>query len=345
MRHARRCSRNTCITTVLLVLEVSLSELGYCYGQEAKCSIDTGQCTYNINLAHGGCGGGGGDDDTDIELAPGPAPLRARAVHPDGQQSDYNKVTIMEKKFDVVKDDHEKRLKELENSVLKIMRNAIGPPPPGQFNTGSGGGGSAPNTHRSAGPGETNLLTKLHDEFTRLRTHLKTKSRDLSETQLKLNQTTEAMRDAQEALFRNTEQLLVAEHQVTTLGHERSILKNQVKDKTERLEIMTEELNVSETQRRDLEEQLYTVVRSEANLKEELGYFKYMLNQTVKDLDTLKKNHTELTAKHVRTKQELRRREFELMDCYLGKWIILFYRFSFGTRRIGMSYSVKPRCS
>lgn len=266
-----------------------------------QCVLLDGQCTYNIQLSHraGECS--------------------SRGDNFSGQQNDNSNREVQD--LDVAKTNHEDRISELEASVQKLLRDAvsIGPRNPGgEVGTftrevpGAGPIRQAPNRT------EHSLLSRLSGEFAGLRNNLRNKTVELLDKETKLNESIEALREAQEDLFEIGEELILAEHKAATLQREGYILKNQLKDKTSRLNSATEKLGVAETKLRDMEEQLYTLVRSEANLKEELGYYIYRLNKTEKNLNALHQNHTDLKHRHARTKQTLRRTEAELMDCYAG---------------------------
>ncbi|KAK3094637.1 hypothetical protein FSP39_004295 [Pinctada imbricata] len=242
--------------------------------------------------------------------------VRARMV---GQQSD-EKMTSMQKDFNVVKTDHEDRLKELEASVQKMLRSAV--PGPNSNVVFSAPGDNTVSLKRvpiQQNRSESGLLLRLHDEFEKLRTNLQEKSKALLEKEAQLNETTLALIDAQDDLFRTSEKLILSDHKAATLEQERYILKNQVKDKTEKLDQALEKVNVSDTKISNLEKQLYKLVRSEANLKEEVGYYIWKLNKTAKEMKQLQANHTDLKAKHAKTKQQLRGTELDLMECYAGK--------------------------
>ncbi|XP_033756596.1 uncharacterized protein LOC117339229 [Pecten maximus] len=271
-----------------------------------QCVLQNGQCTYNILLSHQTeeCSSGGDNFSN--------------------QQNDNSNrhVRVLETDLEVVKTNHEDRILELEASVQKLLRDAVstGPRNPG------GEVGTFNNDVRSPGPirqapnrTENTLLSRLSREFSALREELREKTLALLDKETKYNETIEALREAQEDLLDTGEELILTEHKAATLQREGYILKNKLKDKTARLEVATENLNVSETKRRAMENQLYTLVRSEANLKEEMGYYIYKLNKTEKALKILQRNHTDLKHRHARTKRTLRKTEEQLMDCYAAK--------------------------
>ncbi|OWF55095.1 uncharacterized protein LOC110464965 [Mizuhopecten yessoensis] len=289
------CIQYTCI--VLIVLVQTLAN---------QCVLQDGQCTYNILLSHqkGECSPGG--------------------VNYSDQQNDNSNqhVRVSESDLEVVKTNHEDRILELEASVQKLLRDAVpsGPRNPGgevgTFNNDVPGQGpiqQAPNRT------ESSLLSRLSREFSTLREELREKTMALLEKEARYNETIVVLREAQEDLLDTGEELILVEHKSATLQREGYILKNQLKDKSARLEVANEDLNISETKLRALEIQLYTLVRSEANLKEELGYYIYKFNKTEKALNALKQNHTDLKHRHARTKRTLRKTEEELMDCYAAK--------------------------
>ncbi|KAL3865079.1 hypothetical protein ACJMK2_006711 [Sinanodonta woodiana] len=279
---------------------------------DAKCSLQDGICTYNINLQQG---------KTNCETID-----NAFSIADSIKINDRDKSTQMEQELHDIKEDHEKRIKELEASIQRVLRSALNsgnlvsntlelqqasqniPPAPPVHLTESLGNGN-----------EGTLITQLQGEFTKLKASLKARTKELLETKTALNETLDNLKDTQKSLSESSEQLIDAESKVQSLEYHASIVKNQLKDKTERLEITSEKLNASETKRLATEEQLYNLVRSEANLKEELGYYMYMLNQTLKELEGLRKNYTELTNMQQKMKRNLRTCELELMDCYTAK--------------------------
>ncbi|KAL5017582.1 hypothetical protein ScPMuIL_007171 [Solemya velum] len=272
---------------------------------DLECEFQNGQCTYHIELSH--------PDDKCVR-----APQNIKVADTeDSRQNDYS---VMEENFHVVKNDHERRIQDLESAIQKVLSSISSGSSESRVLLNSVE--NAPTLIRSPAVGnstEGSLLAKLHDEFKRLRLQLKAKTRDLISTQNKLNETNEIMLDTQGNLIDISEQLLLSENKVANFERERAVLKNQVKDKTERLIITENKLNVSEIKRTDLENQLYELVRSEANLKEELGFYQWKLNKTAKALELLQSNHSDLKARHSKLGHEMKRLEKDLKSCYKAK--------------------------
>lgn len=272
---------------------------------DPECEFQTGQCTYHIELSHR-------NEKCDY----GPQNIKAGETS-DSRQNDYS---VMEENFHVVKNDHERRIQDLESAIQKVLSSVSS-----ESRVIVNSVENAPSlirTPAASNSSEGSLLAKLHDEFKRLRLHLKAKTRDLIDTQNRLNETNEILLDVQGNFIEASEQLMISENKVANLERERGVLKNQVKDKSERLIITENKLNVSEVKRVDLENQLYELVRSEANLKEELGFFQWKLNKTTKALKELQFNHSDLKSRHTELGQEMRRLEKDLKSCYKGK---IFY--------------------
>jgi len=291
------------ICVLVLVLQLST----FSSSVANQCYLQNGQCTYNIHLtsSNGGC------SDT--------GPIKDNLS--DDQQND-NKMSVLEQNLDTVKTDHEDRIRELEASVQKLLRDAV---PGGNHVTLS----SVPVGTITRVPGasrtvsnrtENSLLSRLSQEFANMRGNLRDKTIMLLDTQTKLNETTGLLKEAQEHLFTIGEDLVIAEHNAALFRQENYILKNQIKDKTFRLTDATEKLNISESKLRNMEEQLYALVRSESNLKEELGYYKYELNRTKHALAEAQLNLTILQSEHRRTKLTLQKTELQLMECYTGEY-------------------------
>lgn len=281
---------------------------------EADCQLQNGKCTYNINLnTAGAC-----SSSPKLEqFYHKPEEIRLPADA---------KMSQMQKDFDVVKSDHENRIKELENSIQKVLRNAIPTVPveysprvvhvdtnSRQINTIE----SAPSKHESSG---NVLLLQLQTQFNTMRTSLSQRTADLLEARNKLNETSDLLHAAQKQAIDSNNKLVSLETKSTVMERENRILKNKLKDKTERLEYATEKLNTTETKLLTIENQLFDVVRSEAILKEELETVKHILNKTQTKLAELQRNHTILQEKFKKTKRTLKIREEELMECYEGKF-------------------------
>ncbi|KAK3607323.1 hypothetical protein CHS0354_018808 [Potamilus streckersoni] len=279
---------------------------------DSKCSLQDGVCTYNINLHQG---------KTNCETN-----YNTFSIGDSIKLNDRDKSSQMEQEFHDIKEDHEKRIKELETSIQRVLRSALSS---GNMDSNTLELQQAPQHIPPAAPvhvnkslvntNEGSLIAQLQGEFTKLKASLKSRTKELLDTKTTLNATLENLKDTQTSLFESSEKLIDAENKVETLEYQASIVKNQLKDKAERLEIASEKLNASETKRLATEEQLYNLVRSEANLKEELGYYKYKLNQTLNELEELRKNYTDLTNMHQKVKRNLRTCELELMDCYTAK--------------------------
>ncbi|KAJ8316837.1 hypothetical protein KUTeg_004741 [Tegillarca granosa] len=268
-----------------------------------QCSLQNGQCTYNIQLSH-------------VENGCSRITEEGESTKTGQVQNDNARV---QQDLAVVKTDHENRLRELEASVQKILRSAVSAPP-AQMTLSMGEGiNLRPQRNRT----ENSLLTRLHDEFTKIRSQLSKKSIELAETYRKLNESALLLEEAQDDLFATSEQLLNAEQKAATFEQEGYILKNKLKHARSRYIVAEENFNISETKRISLENQLYTVVRSEANLKEELETYKYRFNETLTNLHNLKREHSLLNDTYLQTKKNLRKTEMELMDCYTGYYMYI----------------------
>ncbi|XP_045189151.2 uncharacterized protein LOC123546718 isoform X2 [Mercenaria mercenaria] len=307
-------SRATPLGTYALHFVVCVLIVGKSASSKAQCQLENGKCTYNINLNQGGtCS----PPTKSLEdLYPKPEEFRMPADE---------KMNKMQEDFDVVKSDHENRIKELENSIQKVLRNAISPAPV-QYSTNQLHVSTTSrriNTIDSRSPNKDGsgniLLLQLQNQFNTLRTSLSQRTADLLEARNKLNETTDLLKAAQKQSFESNSKLVSLETKSAVLERENRILKNKLKDKTERLEYATETLNTTETKLVSIENQLYDVVRSEATLKEELETVKHMLKETQTKLEELQKNHTELHVKYKKARRTLKIRNEELMECYTAK--------------------------
>ena len=306
LRRTNLCSR---VVVVLAVLWVGFTTSVFAN----QCSLQNGQCTYNINLI----------SDGKCESSP-EGKIEEEAPEAIRLKEDGLEMHKMQKDFDIVKSDHENRIKELENSIQKVLRNAISSGPaqytarrvylePGE---GSPEGGSVA---RAQGPSENILMLQLQNQFNRMRSTLSKKSADLVDAKNKLNETSDLLKETQRQFYEVSTKLGGLETKSAVLERESNILKNKLKIKTEKLDYTTTKLNHSESKLISIENQLYDVVRSENTLREELETLRVKFNKQLRELEELKVNHTNLQKKHHKTKKTLQLREEELMECYLGE--------------------------
>ena len=295
--------------------------LGVTSSSEATCKLQNGKCTYDIYLnPAGACSSTKKNTFEEYSNYFKPQEIRLPADE---------KMTKMQKDFDTVKSDHENRIKELESSIQKVLRNAISPIPLKYSNTrvhvdSTSHQGNIIESKRTNQESSGNiLLLQLQNQFNTMRTSLSQRTADLLEARNKLNETSDLLKAAQRQSFESNSKLVDLETNSAVLERENRILKNKFRDKSERLDYATEQLNITETKLRNIENQLYDVVRSENNLKEELATLKHKLNKTEMELESLKKNHTELHAKYKRTRLTLKIRNEELIECYTG-WCPFF---------------------
>lgn len=137
--------------------------------------------------------------------------------------------------------------------------------------------------------------------------------------EIRLNDTTVALQQAHDELFKNSQKVIAAENQVREMVQERYVLKNQIKFKSEQLAQAMEKVNYTDARVLQLENQLYVLVRSESNLKEELGLYQWKLNNSLKAFKNLQGNHTKLERTLNKTQTELERANLDLMECITGE--------------------------
>ena len=291
-----------------------------------------GQCTYNIRLAPPGASA----DNVDGATCSPPGQKESKQISGTLQsQNDYaEKMTNIVKDFDYMKDDHEKRIKELEHYVLKLL-SQINPKPDillaagniqaklkqGSVSESGSNGNEVFNGVSYTNSDDDRLIKKLHKEFTTLRTANKEKSHKLRIISFQLNETRQKLVDTQDTLVTTTEQLVNAEQTLNVLQDDKYILQNRLKDKADRLFRAEKKLTVVEKRNKEIDEQLLTLIRSENNLKEELHTYKYRMNDTLKMLKELQKSYNRLNREYSRVSDELVLREKELMDCVKGNTI------------------------
>lgn len=282
----------------------------------SQCRLRDGECTYTVNLAAPtSCSPAAPNVDNYIEDSVKPEALR---------QPSNAMVHQLQTDLSTMKSDHENRIKELEASIQRVMRNALLPGPAVQEDYEESNREARTLTldnHTPDRPGNL-LLFQLQSQFNRMSTSLGERTADLLEARNKLNETTDLLTAAQKQALEVSSKLSHLETKSSVLEREANILKNKLKDKTERLEYANERLNISDARLLETETQLYDVVRAESNVREELETLKIILNKTQAQLAALQRNHSELTTKYRRAKRTLILREEELMECYSGKCLI-----------------------
>ncbi|XP_045189152.2 uncharacterized protein LOC123546718 isoform X3 [Mercenaria mercenaria] len=273
---------------------------------QTSCELRNGQCTYHVNLnTMGFC------ETQASEILPS-------SNREDNLEKEHGKIHDMQKDFNTVKSEHESRIKELEVSIQKLLRNAI----PYQ-NRGRSRevfidrvSDAQPVTRESGG---NILLFQLQHQFNTLRKSLSERTADLLETRNKLNETTDLLNAAQKQAFDSNSKLVSFETKSTVLERENRIMKSKLKHKSEHLEHVQEKLNSTEFNLINVENQLYDVVRSESTLKEELATLKLEFSSSKQEIEELRNNNTELDALYRKTEITLRLREADLQDCFEAK--------------------------
>ncbi|XP_076104682.1 uncharacterized protein LOC143073203 [Mytilus galloprovincialis] len=292
-----------------LVILMIVSD-NFCVSYGNQCSFQNGKCTYEINLSN---------SNTECESKRTKIPM---ANENDIYGQNDEKMSRMQHDFHTVTEQHKNRIEELEASVQKLLRSAVAGPVSQQVKTRRLEDdqviiGTLP--QGTINHSESGLLKKLYDEFSILRTRLHKRTTQLLDTEAKLNETTHLFTKTQDELFDQGDKLMISEHKVATLEQERYILKNKVKHTTEQFKELQIRFNVTDAKVFDLENQLYTLVRSESNLKEEIGTYKWKLSQVEKAYGILQGNYSGLQQKLNKTEQTLQKAEFDLMECFTAK--------------------------
>ncbi|XP_029657179.1 uncharacterized protein LOC115231256 [Octopus sinensis] len=315
-----RISRNS----FLLNLLVFFCLLKYTSGTE--CSFMDGKCTYNIRLAPPQSitdGSSGGGDQ--CKRYP-PANFRQFSGTEESQNDYAEKMTHIVKDFDVIKDDHESRIRELENyirkslsrggepDVLKVATNIKSKIKQGSSESGGYGENGIPFDTT-----EGNLIKRLHDQFAAIRKLNRDKSQSLRVMNYKLNETRQKLADTQNNLLLTRDQLLQNEEALSRLQDDKYILQNQLKDRSERLDRAEKRADALEKKNKETDEKLLTLIRSENILKEEMYTAQYKLNETSQLLADARNQYRQLDVDFVRLISEISRREKELKLCYKAK--------------------------
>lgn len=267
-----------------------------------QCVLSDGGCSYNVYLSNNNC----------------QRPLQKGEAIQNEQMDSYT-MAGMQKDFNVVKTDHEDRIRELEASVQKMLRSSL----PSHELALSANSLEGPVNIENLFPGvktpEHGLISSLHSHLTKLRKEIEKQTQRAVDMEVRLNDTTIALGQAHDELFLNSQKVIAAEQRVREMQQERYVLKNQIKFKTEQLELAKEAANVTDAKLLQLEKQLYVLVRSESNLKEELGLYQWKFNNSVKAFKSLHHNHTRLEGKLNETQTELERANMDLMECITGE--------------------------
>ncbi|XP_071089970.1 uncharacterized protein [Haliotis cracherodii] len=269
------------------------------------CSFKSGECSYTIQLSN--------IDRYSCKSMVGQPLGRSMkellGVDAQAQNDVVTKVDSIKENFEQVKEKHEVRIKELENSVQELLGTDKRP-----YDTRK----TVPNlTGKSAS--RDRVLSGLTRNFEQLREEIKRKEHALLQTELRLNETRKTLNDAQLEVININQRLLHADNKIASLTRERSILKNQLKDRTYRLGKSEKSLNESTAKAGSLENRLLGVIRSENIVSEDLATCRVLLNESAVNNLNGKTRYSELRRRHDVTKHELKIRERELINCYSAK--------------------------
>ncbi|KAK3725625.1 hypothetical protein RRG08_043042 [Elysia crispata] len=312
-----------CLHFLLISLPLQLHIAEAKSGENTGCSFARDGCTYNIYLSQGELEEDAlGESLRSVQLKESKLPCgqaSKKVVLEDQVQNDYSaKLDNMEKNFSFLKDAHEQRLKELEGTIQKLVDTSVTDTKEEES--------SAETTRFSARSresrnrfGDPNFMKKLEREFEKIRRDLRERSSELLDTQTKLNETNARMHQEQIDKFKTSKELLNAENQITALRRERAILKNQLKDKTYRLDVSQEKATECERKSLIQQDEILKLFRSESTLKEDLLSAEMRLNRTREEHTQLRKKHSELKTRQERVRRVLKIRERELMICYSAK--------------------------
>ncbi|XP_041370336.1 uncharacterized protein LOC121384150 [Gigantopelta aegis] len=295
----------------ILVFGLFISLLVDYVSMEATCSFDNEECSYHIKVQHvkGNCVV---RTLTDVNADGTRLPDDSDVVS-DTEYDIHAKMQAIQETLGAVKDEHEKRLKDLEASVRQLLGLKEKPLLPFGLD----------HQEKKKKKGytifEDGLLARLESEFYRLREMVKRKDQTILDTELKLNESQQLAQNKQVEAFALNRRLLHAEHKVALLERERRILKNQLKDKTYLLRGATHNATATGSKMATMEEQLLRLVRSESTLREVLMTCQLEKNHTEAQLAVYKHKASHILSKQKTLKGTLRIRESELIDCYSAK--------------------------
>lgn len=296
------------------------------YTSATECSFMDGKCTYNIRLAPPQSitdGSSGGGDQ--CKRYP-PVNFRQFSGTEESQNDYAEKMTHIVKDFDVIKDDHENRIRELENYIRKSLSRGgeadvlkVATDIKAKIKQGSSESGNYGENGVTFDTTEGNLIKKLHDQFAAIRKLNRDKSQSLRMMNYKLNETRQKLADTQNNLLLTRDQLLQNEETLSRLQDDKYILQNQLKDRNERLDRAEKRADALDKKNKETDEKLLTLIRSENILKEEMYTAQYKLNETAQLLMDARNQYRQLDVDFVRLIAEISTREKELKLCYKGK--------------------------
>lgn len=256
-------------------------------------------------------------------------------VHPRncGQQQyegtfrDYSAKGSVESDQNTANYPQEQRIKDLESSVAKLIQKLDG----NKYGAGSfldlpidSDLTNSKQIHL-ANSVEEPLISRLQGEFKTLRNTIKSKTETLFNVENKLNETQKSLSLAYDSIVSTSRQLVLEEEKSIRLEQEGRILRNQIRDSNFDLLEKTTKLNETESKRAMIQDQLYDVIRSESNLKEEKEYFRLKMEEALEKLNKALNKYTDLEGRHERTMNKLMKSEEELVQCYAGMLTFLKY--------------------
>ncbi|GFN90694.1 MAM domain-containing glycosylphosphatidylinositol anchor protein 1 [Plakobranchus ocellatus] len=314
----------TSVEYLLIIVLLNFFVLSWCQISEASleegsegCSFERDGCTYNIFLSQADVKE---ESTKSVHLNQKQLCGKAnrRVLLEDQVQNDYSaKLDNMEKNFSFLRDAHEQRLKELEGTIQRLVSTSIGSSEE-KDSVEITRSGSLLRRGRTQ-YGDANFMRRLESEFNKLQRDLRQKTSELLDTRAKLNDTSVRMHEEQVQMFKTSKKLLNAENQITALKRERSILKNQLKDRSYRLDISNKKALECERKTAQQQDEILELFRSESILKEDLIIAQLNFNKSQGELTLLKEKHSALKVKQERTRRVMRIRETELMQCHIAK--------------------------
>ncbi|ESO98389.1 hypothetical protein LOTGIDRAFT_231436 [Lottia gigantea] len=282
------------IQKLIIVINL-LNLLNFVFSNEAVCGFTHNDCSYEIKLVPVGNCRYGDQIMMDKQM----------------DSADYSsKMNMMERTFSDVRVDHEKRLDGLEKSVRELLGLDENSSPIDHVFNSRG---------KFQNQDNKEIVSRLHEEYTNLRIDIKRKNARIIQAEIKFNETNKELKQAQLDLFDTNQELLDAENKIAYMQREMMILRNQLKDKTYRLDASGKKASDCEGKTGSMQTQLFELVRSEATIKEDLETCYLEKNMTEKELQETKRRHGHLKRRHHDQKGILKIRENELINCYNAK--------------------------
>ena len=262
-----------------------------------KCSIHNGKCVYHIALSNENCQG---------QIQAHSAPL----------QNDYSaRVNQIEHSLDDVREAHARRIQELEQQVLNILRG-----------NGPGNGRHQRGSHsndipmaKAADGHENTMLRILQRRFSMLRSEVQDLRKKLRGAAIALNGTKSKLNETEVNLALATRRAHNAEKKISRNEDENFSLRQQVGEQENVLNSTQRQLKETMNQLTETEREMYRSKIDQDKIRIELDHARLSLNETQGLLKTALKKYRDLSVKHDQLHNSHRANVQAMDECNNGK--------------------------